>query len=90
MPYFLQAIGLPKQIDLPIVELLGLGYTHDVFADPLSALPHPLDIRFIGCGVALLVYMVTSMLWSMLESTITKRLLGPIDPNVAAMAPTPM
>jgi hypothetical protein len=30
------------------------------------------------------------MVWSMLESAITKRLLGPIDPNVAAMAPTPM
>ena len=37
----------------------------------------------------LMVYMVTSMVWSHIESGITKRILGPMDPNVAAMAPTP-
>ncbi|MCC7396067.1 MAG: YidC/Oxa1 family insertase periplasmic-domain containing protein [Planctomycetes bacterium] len=38
----------------------------------------------------LTVYMVTSVLWSLVESTITKKVLGPIDPNVAAMTPTPI
>lgn len=38
----------------------------------------------------LLVYMVTSMLWSLVEMTITKRILGPIDPNAAAFAPQTM
>ena len=37
---------------------------------------------------ALLVYMVTSMLWSVVESAIIKKILGPIDPSVAAMTPT--
>jgi hypothetical protein len=31
--------------------------------------------------------MVTSMLWTFVESAVIKRILGPIDPNVAAMTP---
>jgi len=38
---------------------------------------------------ALLLYMVTSMLWSLVESAIVKKILGPVDPN-AGMVPTPM
>jgi YidC/Oxa1 family membrane protein insertase len=38
-------------------------------------------------AAALLVYMVTSMLWTFVESAITKKILGPIDPNVAALTP---
>lgn len=38
---------------------------------------------------ALLLYMVTSMLWSLVESSIVKKILGPADPN-AGMVPTPM
>jgi YidC/Oxa1 family membrane protein insertase len=53
-------------------------------------MPILFGVMLYGYASALLVYMVTSMVWSMLESAITKRLLGPIDPNVAAMAPTPM
>lgn len=39
---------------------------------------------------ALLLYMVTSMVWSLIESSIVKKVLGPADPNAAAMAPTVM
>jgi YidC/Oxa1 family membrane protein insertase len=39
---------------------------------------------------ALLLYMVTSMLWSLVESRIVKQILGPMDPNVGALAPTPL
>jgi len=53
-------------------------------------MPILFGVMLYGYASALLVYMVTSMVWSMLESAIMKRLLGPIDPNVAAMAPTPM
>lgn len=38
----------------------------------------------------LMVYMITSMVWTMFESAVTKKILGPIDPNVQAMAPTPI
>ena len=41
-------------------------------------------------AAALLVYMVTSMLWTFVEAAVVKKILGPIDPNVAALAPTPM
>lgn len=43
-----------------------------------------------GYASALMVYMVTSMVWSLFVSAVTKKILGPIDPNVAAMTPTPM
>lgn len=38
---------------------------------------------------ALLLYMVTSMVWSLVESAIVKKILGPADP-AAGMMPTPM
>lgn len=38
----------------------------------------------------LMVYMVTSMIWTMFESAVTKKILGPLDPNVQSMAPTPV
>ena len=41
-------------------------------------------------AAALLVYMVTSMLWTFVESAIVKKVLGPIDPNVAALTPQPL
>jgi len=34
--------------------------------------------------------MVTSMAWSMVENAIVKKVLGPMDPNVAAMTPQPI
>ncbi len=53
-------------------------------------MPILFGLMLYGYASALMVYMVTSMLWSMAESAVVKRILGPIDPNVAAMAPTPM
>jgi membrane protein insertase Oxa1/YidC/SpoIIIJ len=41
-------------------------------------------------AAGLLVYMVTSMLWSLVEFSVTKKILGPIDPNAAGMVPTPI
>ncbi|MBL8752799.1 MAG: membrane protein insertase YidC, partial [Planctomycetes bacterium] len=41
-------------------------------------------------AAALLVYMVTSMLWSLVEMTITRRILGPIDGDAAVYAPQTM
>ncbi|MBL9076088.1 MAG: membrane protein insertase YidC [Planctomycetes bacterium] len=53
-------------------------------------MPILFGVMLYNYASALMVYMVTSMVWSLVESTITKRILGPMDPNVAAMAPTPM
>jgi len=53
-------------------------------------MPILFGLMLYGYASALMLYMCTSMVWSLIESTITKKILGPIDPNVAAMAPTPM
>lgn len=47
-------------------------------------------VMLYNYAAGLLVYMVTSMVWSLGESAIVKKILGPVDPNVGAMAPTPM
>ncbi|MFY9341392.1 MAG: membrane protein insertase YidC [Planctomycetota bacterium] len=38
-------------------------------------------------AAGLLVYMVTSMLWSMVEYSVTQKILGPVDPNIAGTTP---
>ena len=53
-------------------------------------MPILFGVMLYSYASALLLYMVTSMLWSLVESTIVKKILGPIDPNAGAMAPTPI
>lgn len=53
-------------------------------------MPLMFGVMLYNYAAGLLVYMVTSMLWTFVESAITKKILGPIDPNAAAMAPTPV
>ena len=53
-------------------------------------MPLMFGVMLYSYAAALLVYMVTSSIWSLVESTVTKRILGPIDPNVAAMTPPSM
>ena len=48
----------------------------------------PVLLYYYASG--LMFYMVTSMLWTFGESAVTKRILGPVDPAAAGMAPTPM
>lgn len=50
-------------------------------------MPLIFGVMLYNYAAALLVYMVTSMLWTFVESAVIKRILGPIDPNVAAMTP---
>ena len=53
-------------------------------------MPILFGVMLYSYAAALLVYMVTSMAWSMVENAIVKKILGPMDPNVAAMAPQPI
>lgn len=53
-------------------------------------MPILFGVMLYSYASALLLYMVTSMLWSLVESTIVKKILGPMDPNAASMAPTPI
>jgi YidC/Oxa1 family membrane protein insertase len=53
-------------------------------------MPILFGVMLYNYASALLLYMVTSMLWSLVESTIVKKILGPMDPNASAMAPTPI
>ena len=50
-------------------------------------MPLIFGVMLYNYAAALLVYMVTSMLWTFVESAIIKKVLGPIDPNVAALTP---
>ena len=52
-------------------------------------MPMMFGVMLYSYASALLLYMVTSMLWSLVESAIVKKILGPADPN-AGMMPTPM
>lgn len=53
-------------------------------------MPILFGVMLYSYAAALLVYMVTSMAWSMVENALVKKVLGPMDPNVAAMAPQPI
>jgi YidC/Oxa1 family membrane protein insertase len=53
-------------------------------------LPVVFGVMLYPYAAGLMVYMVTSMLWTFVESALIKRKLGPIDPSAAAMAPPPM
>lgn len=56
----------------------------------MRIMPMVMGVMLYGYASALLLYMVTSMLWSLGESAVVKKILGPVDPNVASMTPTPM
>lgn len=81
-----------------IVLYLVMAFRQPLTTDPQQRqmqqmtryMPLVFGVMLYGYAAALMVYMVTSMCWTLIESTITKRILGPIDPNVAAMTPTPM
>ncbi|MFK7739162.1 MAG: YidC/Oxa1 family insertase periplasmic-domain containing protein [Planctomycetota bacterium] len=53
-------------------------------------MPILFGVMLYNYASALLVYMVTSMLWSLVESAIVKKKLGPVDPSAAGMTPTVM
>lgn len=56
----------------------------------MRIMPLVMGVMLYGYASALLLYMVTSMVWSLGESAVVKKILGPVDPNVASMTPTPM
>ncbi|MFM1872899.1 MAG: inner-rane protein OxaA [Planctomycetota bacterium] len=53
-------------------------------------MPLMFGVMLYGYASALMIYMVTSMLWSLVESAVVKKILGPVDPNVASMTPQVM
>lgn len=96
--------GLLFGWDLNLLPLLWIGlYLLMVLRQPLPSdpqarqmqsimrwMPVLIGVTLYGYAAALLIYMVTSMVWSLFESAMIKKILGPVDPNVAAMTPTPM
>jgi YidC/Oxa1 family membrane protein insertase len=53
-------------------------------------MPILFGVMLYGYASALMLYMVVSMIWSLVESAVVKKILGPVDPNVASMTPTVM
>jgi len=56
----------------------------------MRIMPVVMGLMLYGYASALLLYMVASMIWSLGESAVVKKILGPVDPNVASMTPTPV
>lgn len=53
-------------------------------------MPIMMGIMLFNYAAALMVYMCTSSIWGIVEQKITKKLLGPVDPDAAGAAPMPM
>jgi len=53
-------------------------------------MPIVFGVMLYNYASGLMLYMVTSMLWTFVESAMVKKILGPIDPNVQALAPQPV
>jgi YidC/Oxa1 family membrane protein insertase len=53
-------------------------------------MPILFGVMLYSYASGLMVYMVTSMLWTFGESAITKKILGPVDPSAVGKAPSPM
>lgn len=89
---------------LNLLPLLWLGlFVFQVMRQPLPTdpqqrqmqqmmrfMPIVFGVMLYNYASGLMVYMVTSMLWTFVESAMVKKILGPIDPNVQAMAPQPV
>ena len=53
-------------------------------------MPFMFGVMLYNYGAGLMVYMVTSSLFGLVEQRITRRLLGPVNPEAAAFGGTPM
>ncbi len=53
-------------------------------------MPMLFGVMLYGYAAGMFVYMLTSGLWTLVEQRIVKKILGPIDPNAAAMAGAPV
>lgn len=55
----------------------------------MKFMPLVMGVTLYGYASGLMLYMITSSTWQIFESRIVRKILGPIDPNAAAMAPAP-
>ncbi len=53
-------------------------------------MPLMFGVLLYNYAAGLMVYMITSSLWGIVEQRITKRILGPVSPEAAQAAPMPM
>jgi len=97
-------IGWSFQPVFNILPLIWIGlFAFLTFRQPLPKDPQQRQVQSImrfmplifgvllyNYASALLVYMITSVLWGMIESRLFKKILGPVDPNAAGAAPMPV
>ncbi len=53
-------------------------------------MPVMMGIFLYNYAAGLMIYMCTSSVWGLIEQRITKKILGPVDPNAGGVAMTPM
>lgn len=56
----------------------------------MRLMPFVFGVTLYNYASGLMVYMITSSIFGLAEQRVTRRILGPIDPNAAVMGGTPM
>ncbi|MBI5853168.1 MAG: YidC/Oxa1 family insertase periplasmic-domain containing protein [Planctomycetes bacterium] len=56
----------------------------------MRLMPFVFGVTLYNYASGLMVYMITSSIFGLVEQRVTRRILGPIDPNAAVMGGTPM
>lgn len=56
----------------------------------MRLMPFVFGVTLYNYASGLMVYMITSSVFGLIEQRVTKRILGPMDPSAAAMSGTPM
>ena len=53
-------------------------------------MPFMFEVMLYNYASGLMVYMITSSAFGLIEQRVTRRILGPVDPNAAGIGATPM
>ena len=55
----------------------------------MKFMPFMMGVMLYGYAAGLMLYMITSSTFQIVESKIVRKILGPVDPNAAVLAPAP-
>lgn len=103
-PDALVDLGIPLVHNLNVLPLLWIGLLITLQlrmplpTDPqqrqvqqmMRYMPMIFGVLLYNYASGLMLYMVTSMVWTFGESAAIKKILGPMDPNAAGVVPTPV
>lgn len=86
MPLLWIALLVRMQLRMPLPTDPQQRQTQQI----MRYMPIAFGLMLYNYASGLMLYMVTSMLWSMIETAVFRKKFGPMDPNAAGMMPTPI